>query len=149
MGQYKPKYFSLKELVAPELIKKIPEWKLWLIFDERLLRCADLIREKYGKCTINVSGLTDCGLRDFTTDTGASISAHKFGRGLDLHISEIETKAQGIKDAVERKKWKTKEYDKVREELMADSRFDVLNFEIDISWLHIDTYNRPNRKVNP
>ena len=149
MGQYKPKYFSLKELVAPELIKKIPEWKLWLIFDDRLLKCADLIREKYGKCTINVSGLTDCGLRDFTTDTGVSISAHKFGRGLDLHISAIETKAQGIKDAVERKKWKTQEYDKVREELMADSRFDVLNFEINISWLHIDTFSRPSRKVNP
>lgn len=147
--QYKPKHFSIKELVAPSLLKAVPEWKLWLIFDPELLKCADLIRQKYGKCTVNADGLTDCGLRDFNSDTGTSVSAHKFGRGLDLHISTIESKAAKIKNATDRKKWKTAEYEKVRKELMEDSRFDSLNFEVNISWLHIDTFNRPNRKVNP
>ena len=147
--QYKPKHFSIKELVAPSLLKAVPEWKLWLIFDPELLQCADLIRQKYGKCTVNADGLTDCGLRDFNSDTGASVSAHKFGRGLDLHISTIESKAAKIKNATDRKKWKISEYEKVRKELMEDSRFDSLNFEVNISWLHIDTFNRPNRKVNP
>lgn len=140
---YKPKYFTIKELVNPEILKNTPESVLWLIFDERLLLCADLIREKTGACTVNASGLTDCGLRDWTSITGAKYSAHKFGRALDLHIRSIEIEFAGNKAG------KIKAYNKVRETLMADKRFDCLNFENNISWLHIDTFNRPKRLFNP
>ena len=140
---YRPKYFVIKELVAPAILKTIPESILWQLFDDRLLQCADLIREKYGSCTVNASGLTDCGLRDWTSKTGAKYSAHKFGRALDIHIKSIELKHVGNK--IE----KTKAYDKIRQELLKDKRFDCLNFECGVSWLHCDTYNRQNRIFNP
>lgn len=127
---YKPKYFVIKELVNPSILKKVPESILWQMFDDRLLKCADLIREKYGSCTVNASGLTDCGLRDWTSKTGAKYSAHKFGRALDIHIKTIELKYVGNKAE------KTKAYEKIREELLKDKRFDCLNFERDVSWLH-------------
>ena len=142
--QYRAKYFKIGELVAPVLLKSVPESTLWLLFDERLLRCADLIREKYGPCTVNGSGLVDCGLRDWTSKTGAKYSAHKFGRALDIHILAIERMCGKDKTA------KASEYDRVRRELMADIRFNCLNFEKTVSgapitWLHCDTFNRPNR----
>ena len=140
---YKPKYFVIKELVHPDILKTIPESTLWQMFDDRLLMCADIIREKCGACTVNASGLVDCGLRDWTSKTGAKYSAHKFGRALDLHIRTIELQYAG------KKAEKIKAYNKVRETLMADKRLDCLNFENNISWLHIDTYNRPKRLFNP
>ena len=119
------------------------------MFDEGLLRSADAIRKKYGACTVNADGLTDCGLRDPQSTTGAKYSMHKIGRALDLHIRSIETKAAEIKDASARKKFKIKEYNKVRETLMVNHEFDNLSFENGISWLHIDTGNRQNRLFNP
>lgn len=140
---YKTKYFQLKELVHPALLKSISETVLWQMFDDRLLKCADLIREKYGACTVNASGLVDCGLRDWTSKTGAKHSAHKFGRALDIHIRDIELKHAGDKAG------KAKAYNAVRQELLKDSRFDCLSFENNISWLHVDSYNRSNRLYNP
>lgn len=145
---YTPKYFKLKELVNPLLLKRYGE-KLWLVFDPNLLCCADLIRDKYGKCTVNANGLIDCGLRDFNSNTGASLSAHKFGRALDLHISAIEVEASKINDALERKQFKINKYNKIRSELIADPRFDCLNFENNVSWLHIDTFMRKYRLFLP
>lgn len=145
---YKAKHFAIKELVHPSFLGTSPDI-LWKIFDERLLKMADKIREKYGACTVNASGLTDCGLRKMDTSTGAKFSAHKFGRALDLHIRSIELAAADIKDANERKKFKIKQYNTVRENLMLSHEFDVLNFEHNISWLHIDTFNRETRLFNP
>lgn len=140
---YKCKHFVIKELVAPELLRTIPEKTLWTLFDERLLKCADLIREVYGPCTVNASGLTDCGLRDPQSKTGAKYSMHKIGRALDLHIRSIELQYAGNKSA------KLAQYNRVREQLLADDRFKVLNFEDNITWLHIDTGNREKRTFNP
>lgn len=146
MKQYKCVHFSIKELVNPKLLAQIGEETAWKMFDDRLLRMADAIRKKYGPCTVNASGLVDCGLRDPHSTTGAKYSMHKIGRALDLHIRAIELEFAGDKVG------KTKAYNKVREELMLDPRFDGLNFEQNskeypqgIPWLHIDTANRANR----
>lgn len=146
---YKCKYFTIKELVNPTLLKQIGEQTAWTLFDERLLRMADAIREKYGACTVNASGLTDCGLRDPQSTTGAKFSMHKIGRALDIHIRSIELQYSGNKTE------KAKAYNKVREALMMNHAFDVLNFENKssaypngITWLHIDTGNRANRLFN-
>ena len=48
MAQYKCKYFTIQELVNPTLLAKIGEETAWKMFDDRLLRLADKIREKYG-----------------------------------------------------------------------------------------------------
>lgn len=151
MTQYRCKYFKIKELVHPSFLGT-NENILWRLFDERLLKNADKIREKYGACTVNADGLTDCGLRKMDSKTGAVFSAHKFGRALDLHIRTIEQAAAKIKDPVERKKFKIKEYNKVRERLMIMPEFDYLVFENNskdspegISWLHIEVTNREKR----
>ena len=139
---YRPKYYKISELVNPTLLKQIGEETAWKIFDDRILKAADEIRKKYGPCTVNGNGLTDCGLRDINSTTGAKYSAHKMGRALDIHIMDIEKK---YTDKAE----KIKAYNKVREALMLDSRFDKINFEHNISWLHIDGYNRQSRLFNP
>ena len=140
---YKCKYFVIKELVNPTLLKTIGEETAWKLFDDRLLKMADAIREKYGACTINASGLTDCGLRDPQSTTGAKYSMHKIGRALDLHIRTIELEFAGNKAG------KIKAYNNIREQLMLNHQFDCLSFENNISWLHIDTGNRQNRLFNP
>lgn len=136
---YKCSYFKIKELVSPELLKNISENTLWMMFDDRLLSCADLIREKYGACVVNSGTLVDCGFRAMDSKNGAKWSAHKFGRALDLHILSIEKRCIGNKEE------KIKAYNEVRNELLKDNRFGCLNFEHNISWLHIDTFNRQNR----
>ena len=148
MSQYIPKYFKIEELVNPDLLKKYGESKCWLLFDPQLLKAADAIREKYGPCTVNGSGLVDCGLRNFESKTGAPLSAHKFGRALDLHILNIENAAATNNDLPARKIEKITAYNAVRNELLDLPEFGCLNFENNISWLHIDTFNRPARLFN-
>lgn len=140
---YRPKYYTIKELVNPDLLKKIGEETAWKMFDDRLLKAADQIREKYGTIVVNTSTLKDCGLRDPQSTTGAKYSMHKIGRALDLHIVSIEKKWPDNKSG------KTADYNRVREQLMMDSRFDCLSFEHNIHWLHIDTGNRKTRLFNP
>ena len=146
--KYKCEFFSIKELVHPSFLG-VDERILWRLFNEQLLRCADKIRRKYGACTVNADGLTDCGLRQMDSKTGSRFSAHKFGCALDLHIRSIELEAGKIKDPVERKKWKIKAYNKVRETLMLMPEFDCLCFEHNISWLHVAVQNRKDRLFNP
>ena len=139
---YMPKYFKITELVNPILLNKIGTETAWKLFDEQLLRAADKIREKYGVIFVNKGELKDCGLRDWTSPTGAKYSAHKFGRALDGHLMAIEK--LGLS-----KIEKTKMYNKIRAELMLDPQFNCLNFEDNVSWLHFDTFNRPKRLFNP
>ena len=142
--QYKPKYFTLKELVNPKIFAMTADYVLWQLFDPRLLKAADYIREKYGVCFVNTSDgvLTDCGLRAVDSPTGAKYSAHKYGRALDLHIKSIEDKKLS-------KAEKIKAYDNVRLELLADKELGFLNYENGISWLHVDSYNRAQRTFKP
>lgn len=146
--KYKCVFFKIKELVHPSFLKT-SEVVLWRLFNEQLLRSADNIRRKYGACTVNADGLTDCGLRQMDSKTGAMFSAHKFGCALDLHIRIIELAALKIEDRDERKKWKIAEYNKVRRELIKDHDFDCLCFEDNIPWLHVATQNRKSRLFNP
>ena len=146
---YKCKYFKITELVNPALLKQVGENVAWTIFDENLLRAADAMREKYGPITINTPDLTDCGLRDPQSKTGAKYSMHKIGRALDGHIITIERAAAKITDATKRKQYKIREYNRVRNELMADPTFAKLNFENNINWLHFDNGNRASRLFNP
>ena len=139
---YIPKYFKITELVNPVLLNKIGTETAWKLFDENLLKAADKSRAKYGVRFVNKGELKDCGLRDWTSQTGAKYSAHKFGRALDGHIMAIEK--LGLS-----KIEKTKMYNKIRAELMLDPQFNCLNFEDNVSWLHFDTFNRPKRLFNP
>jgi hypothetical protein len=89
---YRPKYFALNEVVHPGAIQARGE-KAWELMDDRILRGADWLREKFGPCVINGKfggkGFTESGLRDPFTTTGAKFSQHKFGRALDLKFLKV------------------------------------------------------------
>ena len=92
---YRPKYFALNEVVYPGAIQARGE-KAWELMDDRILRGADWLREKFGPCVINGKfggkGFTESGLRDPFTTTGAKFSQHKFGRALDLKFLKVSVK---------------------------------------------------------
>jgi hypothetical protein len=89
---YRPKYFALNEVVYPGAIQARGE-QAWQLMDDRILRGADWLREKFGPCVINGKfggkGFTESGLRDPFTNTGAKFSQHKFGRALDLKFMKV------------------------------------------------------------
>jgi hypothetical protein len=92
---YRPKYFALNELVPPDVIASRGE-QAWQLMDERILRGADWLREKFGPCVINGKfggkGFTESGLRNPLTTTGARWSQHKFGRAVDLKFLKVNVK---------------------------------------------------------
>ncbi len=136
---YKTTYFKIEELVCPELLEKIEENILWEMFDKRLLTFADFVRDTYGITTCNDIILTDWGARTGNNPAYPKYDPHKYFRALDLHIVAIDKEQLGPKRDLA--------YDEVRSKLLKDyaSQVDAcdIHFENDISWLHIDTYNRP------
>jgi hypothetical protein len=92
---YRPKHFALNELVPPDVIASRGE-QAWQLMDERILRGADWLREKFGPCVINGKfggkGFTESGLRNPLTTTGARWSQHKFGRAVDLKFLKVNVK---------------------------------------------------------
>jgi hypothetical protein len=89
---YRPKYFAINELVPPNVLAERGE-RAWAFMDDRILRGADWLREKFGPAVINgrFGGkvFTESGLRDPFTTTGAKWSQHKFGRALDLKFTRV------------------------------------------------------------
>jgi hypothetical protein len=65
-------------------------WKIFI--DIRIVKVAQLLRDKFGSITINNDYLGGSynysGVRPFDCKIGAKFSAHKFGRGLDLKFKE-------------------------------------------------------------
>jgi hypothetical protein len=133
---YKSIYFKLRELLPTELGEVLTSIG-WALFDDRILKSADFIREKYGLCFVNKDNLTQCGFR--LTPVKARFSQHLYGRALDLHISVIERLNLTKED-------KIKAYDKVRDELFNLPEFKGIRFEYGISWLHIDCANSDIKK---
>jgi hypothetical protein len=126
---YRPKYFALNELVPPDVIQARGE-QAWQLMDERILRGADWLREKFGPCVINGKfngkGFTESGLRNPFTTTGAKWSQHKFGRAVDLKFLKVNVKEV---------------YDYIlanQPEARANGITTVENINATPSWLHID-----------
>jgi len=139
---YKPNHFGIKELVPKALYNKYKSkgdaFLFQVVFDERLLRLIDRIREEYGSMTCNDwpwGGSNQYrGFRPPDCSIGAVLSQHRFGRAVDLIPKSITP-------------------DEIRTEIIAnqnsDKWKDVGGLEMDISWLHIDVRQRtdPN-KIN-
>jgi hypothetical protein len=126
---YRPKYFALNELVPPDVIASRGE-QAWQLMDERILRGADWLREKFGPCVINGKfggkGFTESGLRNPLTTTGARWSQHKFGRAVDLKFLKVNVKEV---------------YDYIlanQPEARANGITTVENINATPSWLHCD-----------
>lgn len=127
---FKPRWFSIEELVPEDLILAYEKDILWLLFDTRLLVSADRLRDTYGAATINnwKSGgsLSLRGWRPFDSPVGARFSQHKFGRAFDMNFERATA-----------------------EEIRFDMKsrpnrhcYELINcVEDKVTWLHIDTRN--------
>ncbi len=131
---YITKNFGLYELVPQAVYESLPKAKhhrIWGIFDDRTLRTADILRERYGSITINDwywGGKNQYrGYRPPDCTVGADLSQHRFGRGLDLIFKDVLA-------------------EKVRADIL-ETRTRYLGFEfitcleMNITWLHFDTRN--------
>lgn len=91
---YKCKNFKIHELVGHSTYQNTPEWKLWLSFDERLLRIIDILREEIGvPITINDwkwgGNFSESGLRVPGMEYYSPWSQHSFGRAFDLKFKGL------------------------------------------------------------
>lgn len=122
---YRPTHYKLYELVPRQLFESVSHDLLWLVFDDRMLMAADIIREKYGPMVINnwFSGgvYQYSGYRPHDCQVGAPWSQHRFGRALDLHP---------VKADVNEIRYKIR-----RREICSGL---ITCIEDGVSWLHID-----------
>ena len=131
---YKCKYFKIEELVPKSLFKQYEKetWKLWALFDDRILREADRLREQYGRCYINNwlwgGKLNNCGYREQNSGVGSNFSQHCFGRALDLHF--VDWDIEEIRHSV------------ITDCISNPKKYPIRGVELNVSWLHIDVRNR-------
>lgn len=132
---YTPKYFKIWEMVPKDFYTKYQKRGadyLWtILFDERLLRSMDTIREQFGPMKVNdwkAGGNNQYrGIRPPSCKIGADLSQHRFGRAVDLiphNYSPSEIRADIIQDQ------------------MGEPYKFIGGLEMKISWLHIDVRQR-------
>lgn len=88
----KTKYFSIKELVHPQILKAIGETNSWMRLDAGCLKDLDAIREEWGSGIYCNQGAIDSrGLRPPDDPDGSKYSSHKQGKAFDLVPSNGKT----------------------------------------------------------
>lgn len=162
---YIPKYIGIHEVVHPNTYVEYEKLgqldRLWWVFDPRLLWTLDQLREMYGsiiintwfkpssngKYTIDSNGFKERGLRDISTTTGAKLSQHKFCRAIDCHFTSIS--APEIVKSIEAAgmfndgSWRNSGDNKLYNVFKYITCIERSLKGKAISWLHIDTGNRP------
>jgi hypothetical protein len=132
---YYPEHFSIWELVPPDMQVLIHDrgsaWAFNTLFDERLLRTMDMLRDQFGSMQANTwkEGGRHCfrGFRPPYCDIGAELSQHRFGRAVDL---------VPLNSCV----------DHIRKEILkypnSPRYHHIGGLELDVNWLHIDVRGR-------
>lgn len=91
---YKPKYFTIQELVNPRFLEEMTEEQVWALLDDNALEMLDALREKFGPITVNNwsfgGRFKDSGLRHPESKVGAKGSAHKQGKAFDCKFSKAK-----------------------------------------------------------
>ena len=126
---YRCEHFRIEELVSPEAFQMLHEDVLWSAFDEDLLKAADWLRERYGRCTINnwlwSGGFTQSGLRTKDSRFYSPGSQHSIGCALDMKFSDYS--AEYIRDDLAAMELAGEEIPR-----------GIRRIERGVSWLHID-----------
>jgi len=149
---YVPKHFRLEEFL-PE--REFRRWghqygaRLWELIDSRVVRTAEMLRERYGPAYLNTwwsPNLIDAygrhefrGWRPYDCKVGSELSQHKWGRAADMVFRDVfaeeirRSLLQGGEDPI------------------GDSGAPWFRFitcvEEGVSWLHFDVRNW-NREAN-
>ncbi len=97
VATYRPKHFSLVELVDPDTYHARGE-RSWELLQAPALITLDQIREKFGRITVNNwaqpnGRYKDSGLRQMNSPIGAKLSQHKFGGAFDCKPQDVTVKA--------------------------------------------------------
>jgi hypothetical protein len=97
---YKPRHFSLKELVCPHVYNRFGE-TAWQFFDDKMLMTIDLLRDQLGAIYVNnwdIDGLfTQRGFRclqcalvqDAIKESRLYVSPHMTGQGVDFDVESM------------------------------------------------------------
>jgi hypothetical protein len=132
---YYPNHFNIWELVPPSLGKMVESRGVYqtfnILFDERLLRTMDMLRNEFGTMQVNTwknGGVFEYrGFRPSGCDIGARLSQHRFGRAVDMIPLDSDV-------------------EHIREEILnrpnSVSYQYIGGLELDVSWLHIDVRGR-------
>ena len=136
---YKPDHFELYE-VLPEFLYNehfaSRGDKLWGIFDERLLKTMDKLRDRYGPLVANDwkwdGQYHNRGWRATNSFIGATFSQHKYGRAMDMQ--PVNTTAESIRQDI------------LHDPTHIDFK-DIMCIEMNVSWLHISVQNWSKRFV--
>lgn len=128
---YIPKYFQPYELVPREVYEEFKRRnrlnQIWWLFDPRILKVGDRVRERYGKMVANTwwwggehqyRGFRPPGCR-----VGTTWSQHRFGRAEDLVPVEVSV-------------------EEIRKDIRNGEDFGWITcIEEKVSWLHLDCRN--------
>lgn len=124
---YKCRYFRIEELVPPEVFH-IRGDLAWELLDSRMLGALDLLRDRFGKITVNNwvwGGDREwSGLRTPDSPFYSPYSQHTFGRAADCLFASVSA-------------------DEVRSEIISSPHLfpRIMSVELDVSWLHFDVRN--------
>ena len=133
---YKCKHFTIKELVSPRVYKKRGD-KAWSLFDDRILKVADLLRDNFGVCIINDGKFKNSGFRTSFSKWFRMFSQHTFGRALDMKFKDY-TAISVRHDLIN--KWESKWKFLFKEIGVASI---TLECGDSVTWVHIDIRNAP------
>lgn len=129
---YKPLHFATQELVSRQTYLDRGEKALQL-FDDRLLRLIDYLRDKFGRATINdwqYGGNNEWrGLRTPDSPYYSKYSQHSFGRAFDIIFKDYT--AQEVRDWLKNNAL----------EWQLATGLKSVTCEAGVSWLHIDLRN--------
>ena len=140
---YKPKNFSLEELVCPHVFKTHGQ-RAWAFFDERILETLQTIRELIGK-PITVNNWSRGGqfsqrgcrctacqiIKEKSAANKSYVSAHILFRAFDFDVEGMT--AQQVRDFI------VTNQDKLPH---------PIRLEGGVNWVHIDTYDfDQNKKI--
>ena len=109
MTGYLPKHFSIVELVPEELYKTLHPELMWGLFDDKLLKGLDYLKELFPRGAIIINDwywggrYSQSGIRTQNSPYYLSGSMHSVGKAVDLKFTEYE-----IKDAYEKLKYDKK-----------------------------------------
>lgn len=124
---YKPKNFSIGELVPKAVLARLGEDICWQMFDERLLKNLQWLRDRFGVTYVNIDGTFDYrGFDDGSLRTWGT-SQHNHGRAVDCHFKDY-TIAQ-VHDII-KKEYKDMPEPNVWIEATSNGK--------PITWLHMD-----------
>lgn len=138
-ASYTPQHFRPAELVCPE-VYSVYGARALMFMDSRILWTADAIREHFGRPVVintwqwrEVGGHCYRGLRPWSSQIGAAMSQHKYGRALDFDVDGMpaaEVRAE-IRD-----RWRD----------VPAFRF-ITALEDGVDWVHIDCRNTGSEEL--